>query len=105
MIVIFWQEIFEQVAKAYEFLCSKEAKKKAMGPDPKNIVLVLQAQSILFKRYKDGMFFESVLLFVYIHLIFFKSKYWMMLSLGRIYPPIYWSRLIHNVMHLFVKKL
>ena len=46
--------MFEQVNKAYEFLCSKNAKNKANGPDPKNIVLVLQAQSILFKRYKDG---------------------------------------------------
>ena len=26
-----------------------------MGPDPENIVLVLKAQSILFKRYKEGM--------------------------------------------------
>lgn len=47
------REIFDQVARAYEFLCSREAKKNTRGPDPKNIVLILQAQSILFKRYKD----------------------------------------------------
>ncbi|XP_069107344.1 LOW QUALITY PROTEIN: dnaJ homolog subfamily C member 13-like [Argopecten irradians] len=47
------REMFEQVNKAYEFLCSKSRLKD--GPDPQNIVLVLQAQSILFKRYKDDL--------------------------------------------------
>lgn len=47
------REIFEQVSKAYEFLCTKDSRSKTMGPDPKNIVLVLKAQSILFSRYKE----------------------------------------------------
>ena len=46
------QEIFEQVNKAYEFLCSRA--KITEGPNPHNIVLILKAQSILFSRYKDG---------------------------------------------------
>ena len=46
------QEMFEQVNKAYEFLCSKSKVKD--GPDPQNIVLILRAQSILFSRYKSG---------------------------------------------------
>ncbi|ELU18389.1 hypothetical protein CAPTEDRAFT_227625 [Capitella teleta] len=45
------REIFEQVNKAYEFLCSRA--KLSEGPDPENIVLVLRAQSILFSRYSD----------------------------------------------------
>ena len=44
--------MFLQVNKAYEFLCSKS--KLVEGPDPKNIILILKAQSILFSRYKDG---------------------------------------------------
>ncbi|XP_033727987.1 dnaJ homolog subfamily C member 13-like [Pecten maximus] len=47
------REMFEQVNKAYEFLCSKSRLKD--GPDPQNIVLILQAQSILFRRYKDDL--------------------------------------------------
>ncbi|KAK3083199.1 hypothetical protein FSP39_016526 [Pinctada imbricata] len=47
------REIFEQVNKAYEFLCSKS--KLTEGPDPQNIVLILKAQSILFKRYKEEL--------------------------------------------------
>ena len=46
------RDMFEAVNKAYEFLCSKN--KLVEGPDPQNIVLILQAQSILFKRYKEG---------------------------------------------------
>ncbi|KAL8616890.1 hypothetical protein ACOMHN_041809 [Nucella lapillus] len=43
------REMFEEVNKAYEFLCSKT---RAMdGPDPQNIDLILRAQSILFSRY------------------------------------------------------
>jgi len=51
----FFQDMFEKVNKAYEFLCSKS--KITEGPDPKNIVLVLKAQSILFSRYKEGDIF------------------------------------------------
>ncbi|KAK0045772.1 dnaJ subfamily C member 13-like isoform X1 [Biomphalaria pfeifferi] len=47
------REMFEQVNKAYEFLCSKTKVKD--GPDPQNIVLILKAQSILFSRYKDEL--------------------------------------------------
>ena len=39
--------------KAYEFLCSKTAK-RTEGPDPHRIVLLLKTQSILFKRYADS---------------------------------------------------
>ncbi|KAI0215551.1 DnaJ-like subfamily C member 13 [Lamellibrachia satsuma] len=45
------REMFEQVNKAYEFLCSKS--RVTEGPDPKNIVLILKAQSILFSRYSE----------------------------------------------------
>lgn len=45
------REMFEKVNKAYEFLCSKS--KVLQGPDPQNIVLILKAQSILFRRYKE----------------------------------------------------
>ncbi|XP_074640124.1 dnaJ homolog subfamily C member 13-like isoform X2 [Tubulanus polymorphus] len=47
------RDIFEKVNKAYEFLCSKA--KLTDGPDPMNILLILQAQSILFSRYKDTL--------------------------------------------------
>ncbi|KAK3858864.1 hypothetical protein Pcinc_034976 [Petrolisthes cinctipes] len=43
---------FEQVNKAYEFLCSRSAH-SVDGPDPRNILLVIRTQSILFSRYKD----------------------------------------------------
>ena len=46
------QERFENVNKAYEFLCSQA--KITEGPNPQNIVLILRAQSILFSRYSDG---------------------------------------------------
>lgn len=45
------RDMFEKVNKAYEFLCSKS--KITEGPDPKNIVLILKGQSILFSRYKE----------------------------------------------------
>ncbi|XP_076446613.1 dnaJ homolog subfamily C member 13-like isoform X1 [Babylonia areolata] len=47
------REMFEQVNKAYEFLCSKSKVKD--GPDPQNIVLILKAQSILFSRHKEDL--------------------------------------------------
>ena len=37
--------------KAYEYLCS--SRNTTHGPDPRNIVLVLKAQCILFSRHKD----------------------------------------------------
>lgn len=45
------RDMFEKVNKAYEFLCSKSSR-VTEGPDPQNIVLILQAQSILFSRYQ-----------------------------------------------------
>ena len=42
--------MFEAVNKAYEFLCSKSSR-LSEGPDPVRIVLLLQTQSILFKRH------------------------------------------------------
>ena len=47
------RDIFEAVNKAYEFLCSKATV--TSGPDPARIVLILKAQSILFKRYNDEL--------------------------------------------------
>ena len=55
------QEIFENVNKAYEFLCSKKAR-SVDGPDPDNIVLILKSQSILFRRYKEGEYTVQSLL-------------------------------------------
>lgn len=46
-----FQEIFERVNRAYEFLCSRRGNTD--GPNPSNIVLILRAQSILFDRYAD----------------------------------------------------
>ena len=46
---------FEEVNKAYEFLCSKEARNKSNGPDPQNIRLILKTQSILFSRYSEDL--------------------------------------------------
>ncbi|XP_052814797.1 dnaJ homolog subfamily C member 13-like isoform X2 [Mya arenaria] len=47
------REMFEAVNKAYEFLCSKS--KITDGPDPRNIVLILKAQCILFSRYGEEL--------------------------------------------------
>ncbi|CAG2229949.1 DNAJC13 [Mytilus edulis] len=47
------RDMFEKVNTAYEFLCSKSRLKD--GPDPQNIVLILKAQSILFKRHKEEL--------------------------------------------------
>ncbi|KAG0721186.1 DnaJ subfamily C member 13 [Chionoecetes opilio] len=46
------RDIFEKVNKAYEFLCSRSAH-AVDGPDPRNILLVIRTQSILFSRYKN----------------------------------------------------
>lgn len=53
------REIFEKVNQAYEFLCSRSVWSSG-GPDPKNIVLILRTQSILFERYPDGKFIIEV---------------------------------------------
>lgn len=59
-----WQDMFEKVNKAYEFLCTKSAK-VIDGPDPENIILILKTQSILFNRHKEGKRAASVF---YVHL-------------------------------------
>jgi len=46
------RERFEEANRAYEFLCSRYSK-ESDSPDPKRIILILKAQSILFKRYGD----------------------------------------------------
>ncbi len=50
----FPQAMFEAVNKAYEFLCSKSSR-LTQGTDPVRIVLLLQTQSILFKRYSETL--------------------------------------------------
>ena len=46
------RQVFDQVNKSYEFLCSVHVN-STIGPDPVRVVLLLQTQSILFKRYSD----------------------------------------------------
>ena len=46
------RQMFDEVNKSYEFLCSVHVN-STIGPDPIRIVLLLQTQSILFKRYAD----------------------------------------------------
>ncbi|XP_023012432.2 receptor mediated endocytosis 8 isoform X1 [Leptinotarsa decemlineata] len=48
------RDTFEKVNQAYEFLCSRSSW-AGDGPNPHNIVLVLQTQSILFKRYSEEL--------------------------------------------------
>ena len=62
------------VNKAYEFLCSKSSC-LTEGPNPENIVLILWAQSILFKRYKEGGYYEFILKFG-IHKYFILLNEW-----------------------------
>lgn len=59
------RDMFEKVNKAYEFVSSKENRllkfclriwyhhSSVDGPNPENIVLILKAQSILFKRFPE----------------------------------------------------
>ena len=46
---------FEEINKAYEFLNRKNAKRCVEGPDPVNITLILQAQSILFSQCSEQL--------------------------------------------------
>ncbi|XP_033848217.2 dnaJ homolog subfamily C member 13-like isoform X1 [Acipenser ruthenus] len=48
------RDMFENVNKAYEFLCTKSGR-IVDGPDPENIILILKAQSILFNRHKEDL--------------------------------------------------
>ncbi|KAK4337430.1 hypothetical protein RND71_043541 [Anisodus tanguticus] len=51
------REKFEEINHAYEYLCSRNQRcsKYREGPDPINISLILQAQSILFKQCTDHL--------------------------------------------------
>eukprot|EP00039_Didymoeca_costata_P023981 m.8876 g.8876 ORF g.8876 m.8876 type:complete len:2271 (-) comp3968_c0_seq1:482-7294(-) len=48
------RDMFEKVNKAYEFISSRN-ERDTSGPNPENLVLILRAQSILFKRFKEGL--------------------------------------------------
>lgn len=48
------QDMFEKVNKAYEFISSREGR-DVDGPNPENIVLILRAQSILYRRFSDSL--------------------------------------------------
>lgn len=48
------RDMFEKVNKAYELISSKSAR-TVTGPDQDNLVLILRAQSILFKRFKTEL--------------------------------------------------
>ena len=61
------RERFEEANRAYEFLCSRYSSESG-NPDPKRIVLILRAQSILFKRYGDGKSTNLVFWIVYVGL-------------------------------------
>ena len=54
------RETFEAVNKAYEFLCSKVSK-STEGPNPENIILILNTQTILYKRHADGKYIIKIL--------------------------------------------
>lgn len=47
--------IFQEIHKAYEFLSSKQARERASGSNPKNLILIFKAQSILFSRCNDEL--------------------------------------------------
>eukprot|EP00040_Diaphanoeca_grandis_P032411 m.196277 g.196277 ORF g.196277 m.196277 type:complete len:2301 (-) comp32615_c0_seq1:478-7380(-) len=49
------RDMFEKVNKAYEFISSKDAKSANGGPQQDNLVLILKAQSILFRRFKKEL--------------------------------------------------
>ncbi len=42
--------MFEKVALAYQWLCNRNLR-ASDGPDPYNMLLLLQAQTIVFERY------------------------------------------------------
>lgn len=47
--------IFQEVHKAYEFLNSKQARDRASGSNPKNLILIFKAQSILFSQCNEEL--------------------------------------------------
>lgn len=46
---------FEEINKSYEYLSSKQAREKAAGLNPKNMILIFKAQSILFGQCNDEL--------------------------------------------------
>ena len=50
--------MFEAVNKAYEFLCSRSAK-RSKGADPARVVLLLKTQAILFTRCAESKWREG----------------------------------------------
>ena len=51
---VYFQDKFEAVNQAYEFLCSRNCW-STDGPNPENIILILRTQSILFSRYSKEL--------------------------------------------------
>lgn len=49
----FFQQMFEKINQAYEYLCSRSSKSE-IGPDRERIILCIKAQSIVFSRYSEG---------------------------------------------------
>jgi DnaJ family protein C protein 13 len=47
--------IFQEIHKAYEFLSSKQARERASGSNPKNLILIFRSQSILFSQCSDEL--------------------------------------------------
>jgi DnaJ family protein C protein 13 len=47
--------MFEKVNKCYEYITSRAEAKATAGTSPENLVLILRAQSILFKRFKTEL--------------------------------------------------
>lgn len=45
--------IFQEVHKAYEYVSSKQARERSGGSNPKNLILIFKAQSILFSQCND----------------------------------------------------
>mmetsp|Transcript_15543 Transcript_15543/g.46103 ORF Transcript_15543/g.46103 Transcript_15543/m.46103 type:complete len:2307 (-) Transcript_15543:50-6970(-) len=49
------RDMFEKVNKCYEYITTKAESKANQGTSPENLVLILRAQSILFKRFKEEL--------------------------------------------------
>lgn len=48
--------MFEKVSAAYQWLCSRNGRNgRTDGPDAHNILLLLQAQTIVFDRYTNDL--------------------------------------------------
>lgn len=47
--------LFQEIHKAYDFLSSKQARERAVGPNAKNLILIFKAQSILFRQCHDEL--------------------------------------------------